>query len=549
MIDWILYRNDLCINTAPEYLCGYDVIPYVISQVQFHFFLLFKAFNPPFLFFIFFKMGSGSSSSSIKNKNLLFQRYKINSFLSQGGYSFVFLGINKITNKQIIIKKINILKVIKINQKVERNNLKKEEEIKQEVEFEGLNSIFNELNSFQRIGNHSFIVTLQSAFRQHSCCYFVLDYLSGGDLRHFLKINGSLNEESVVYIIGCIGSALHHIHNRGVIHRDIKPENICLDSLGRPYLTDFGISLVSSVENPIPIGENSSGTLPYLSPEVLSPTHFHSHQSDYWSLGVLAYELFYNRRPFNRLCPLNFVQFVTNEYEGMWVALQKRVELQLQNNLNYNSGIDSKFDSLVNEKVLKLDPMIDLESIQHSNKDYIVRYPYFNTYLNDDGSVPSCLMVPLPSIPSSIDSQESHLQYSFKIPSEEFKSLLNGLLDVRIPRRLGNMTRYLEFHNHPCFLKYEYFLSQLTMISSPMLKYSNNSTLSLPSISTMISFQEDLNTNNHEKLPTQIERKLADFNYERPTPANSLLSLDLLNKREFTQQSATKYSHQNPYNS
>jgi serine/threonine-protein kinase len=102
-----------------------------------------------------------------------------------------------------------------------------------------------------------------------------MDYLDGGDLRNLMKSQGQLDEKDVCYILGCIGSALHHMHVRGVIHRDVKPENIGLSLNGRPYLTDFGISMVcdnihnrTSIPIPIPISESSSGTLPYLAPEV-----------------------------------------------------------------------------------------------------------------------------------------------------------------------------------------------------------------------------------------------------------------------------------------
>lgn len=202
----------------------------------------------------------------------------------------------------------------------------------------------NNINNFNNF-NHNFIVTLHSAFRHQSCCYLVMDCMSGGDLRHFLKINGPLNEQSVIYIVSCVGSALFHCHSRGVLHRDIKPENIGLDVLGRPYLMDFGISVVSSLENPIPLCESSSGTLPYLAPEVLSSGNCHSYQADYWSLGVMAYELLFNCRPFSRHCPLHSIQFVSNEYGRMWMELKKSLH---SSNSNSHSSFSTQSQSYVN---------------------------------------------------------------------------------------------------------------------------------------------------------------------------------------------------------
>jgi len=564
-------------------------------------------------------MGGGISNNSYKleeeeeeeeNKKyhttkqlLLSKRYESNYILGEGGYSTVLHGIDKQTNKNVAIKRINLLEILQENKdnllqnkvnKINKNNKKEEKEI----EIESLNTIFTELNAFKRIGNHDFIVTLHSAFRHNVCCYLVMDCLSGGDLRHFLKINGSLNEESVVYIVGCIGSALHHMHIRGVIHRDVKPENIGLDTLGRPYLTDFGISLISSIDNPIPISESSSGTLPYLSPEVLSPGNFHSHQSDYWSLGVLAYELFFGRRPFSRLCPLQMVQFVSNEYGWIWNELKKKLESDPQ--LTFHP---------------EQTPIIEFTNLNRPI-DWKIPFPDLNIYLNEDGTVPSSLMVPLPlsssksksvslslstpstpitpyssssfspisinsfsssfssshfyssnslrssqsrhyrhshsrpskirSTPQSISSSklfsQSSVYYSrSKVISEEFRNLLNGLLDVRIPYRLGNMSRYHEFNDHQCFIKHDFFLTQLTLISSPIRFKSTEFSTVFPRTSSISSSQDCLHTQNYEKLPSIIEKRLLDFHYERPIVVST--SLDLITKRESTQPSGTKISN------
>jgi len=528
-------------------------------------------------------MGGGISNNSYKleeeeeeeeNKKyhttkqlLLSKRYESNYILGEGGYSTVLHGIDKQTNKNVAIKRINLLEILQENKdnllqnkvnKINKNNKKEEKEI----EIESLNTIFTELNAFKRIGNHDFIVTLHSAFRHNVCCYLVMDCLSGGDLRHFLKINGSLNEESVVYIVGCIGSALHHMHIRGVIHRDVKPENIGLDTLGRPYLTDFGISLISSIDNPIPISESSSGTLPYLSPEVLSPGNFHSHQSDYWSLGVLAYELFFGRRPFSRLCPLQMVQFVSNEYGWIWNELKNKfienIKLSnnstcdmnsnnnntntntnilinnntntnttintttiLTNNMNNHNNNNNNTTNITTKSYFNLN-MIDFTQLNRP-VDWKPPFPNLSLHLNEDGTAPSSLITCIPSSQSS---------YSSKVISEEFRNLLNGLLDVRIPYRLGNMSRYHEFNDHQCFIKHDYLLSKLFSIPSPLRNYSiefhplsisnsnpnpisNFNLTNINSKSSNIDKHSDMSelTSYLYQLSPETQRKLSQFYY------------------------------------
>lgn len=108
------------------------------------------------------------------------------------------------------------------------------------------------------------------------------------------------SEAHCALIAACLGSALEHMHSRGVIHRDVKPENILLDEAGFPHLTDFG---VAHVEPGNVTGNRmecflSSGTRPYLAPEVFTKKHAHGRETDIWSLGITLYELIYRRRPF-----------------------------------------------------------------------------------------------------------------------------------------------------------------------------------------------------------------------------------------------------------
>jgi len=52
----------------------------------------------------------------------------------------------------------------------------------------------------------------------------------------------------------------------------------------------------------------SSGTKQYLAPEVFTKSHAHGPAADYWSLGIMLYELLFSRRPFEKHCPLSYIR-------------------------------------------------------------------------------------------------------------------------------------------------------------------------------------------------------------------------------------------------
>jgi serine/threonine protein kinase len=194
----------------------------------------------------------------------------------------------------------------------------------------GLNLITAELRALRVIGSHPFIVGLHFAFYDSTSCYLALDLCCGGDLRYHMKKH-IFGEYHVAFIVMCVSSALQHLHEHGVIHRDIKPENVIFNDRGYPLLTDFGVAFIHpsagydfQATEPEGAGaggkqsqlqcEMSSGTKQYLAPEVFTTSHRHGPEVDYWGLGVMAYELLFGKRPFQRHCPSNLIAFAENDY-------------------------------------------------------------------------------------------------------------------------------------------------------------------------------------------------------------------------------------------
>ena len=149
-----------------------------------------------------------------------------------------------------------------------------------------LASILSEKNILTNL-HHPLISNLNFSFQDKEYLYLVLDYLAGGDLRYYLSRKIIFNESQIKFIISNLLLSLKYIHNNNILHRDIKPR-------GYLHLTDFGIS--RKIKN----GKNiydKSGTPGYISPEVLlnKPQNF---ASDFFSVGVICYELLFNKKPF-----------------------------------------------------------------------------------------------------------------------------------------------------------------------------------------------------------------------------------------------------------
>eukprot|EP01061_Rhynchopus_euleeides_P013849 TRINITY_DN2404_c0_g1_i1.p1 TRINITY_DN2404_c0_g1~~TRINITY_DN2404_c0_g1_i1.p1 ORF type:complete len:642 (+),score=225.57 TRINITY_DN2404_c0_g1_i1:137-1927(+) len=144
--------------------------------------------------------------------------------------------------------------------------------------------------------NHPYIVKLHYAFQTADSLFLVLDFLSGGELFYHLSQVGTFPESRAKFYTAQIGLALGHLHSLNIIYRDLKPENCVLDSKGNCCITDFGLAKpgINSKE------ETSTfcGTPEYLAPEFLESGCCHGRAVDWWSLGILLYEMIAGLPPF-----------------------------------------------------------------------------------------------------------------------------------------------------------------------------------------------------------------------------------------------------------
>ncbi|CAJ0924353.1 unnamed protein product [Ranitomeya imitator] len=123
------------------------------------------------------------------------------------------------------------------------------------------------------------------------------DYVSGGELFTHLYQRDNFSEDAVRFYSGEVILALEHLHKLGIVYRDIKLENILLDSDGHVVLTDFGLSKEFVAEE-CERTYSFCGTTEYMAPEIIRGQGGHGKSVDWWSLGILIYELLTGASPF-----------------------------------------------------------------------------------------------------------------------------------------------------------------------------------------------------------------------------------------------------------
>ncbi|CAI5440239.1 unnamed protein product [Caenorhabditis angaria] len=150
----------------------------------------------------------------------------------------------------------------------------------------------------ERLRGVPFLVNLFYAFQTDTKLHIVMEYVRGGELFTHLCSRGNFEVAAARFVIAELIVAIDNLHQRKVIYRDLKLENILLDEEGHVKLTDFGLSKLF-LPGELDRANSYCGTIEYMSPEVINrPEGGYTDVVDWWSLGVISFELLTGCSPF-----------------------------------------------------------------------------------------------------------------------------------------------------------------------------------------------------------------------------------------------------------
>ncbi len=176
---------------------------------------------------------------------------------------------------------------------------------------EGRAQFIGEMSILSRL-DHPNLVRCLACSEHEGKLVMALEYLEGKTLRELLNARGRLpwNEAALITTQIARGLAAAHTQEPPVIHRDLKPENIMILADGGVKVMDFGIAKVLQAMSRHTT--HTVGTLQYMSPEQIDATGLDA-RSDYYSLGLVLYELLAGSPPFHSESPRELLNLQCTE--------------------------------------------------------------------------------------------------------------------------------------------------------------------------------------------------------------------------------------------
>ena len=155
--------------------------------------------------------------------------------------------------------------------------------------------IMAEKEVFMLTSGHPFITTMYCCFQNTEHLFFVMEYMSGGNLKEQLDEAKYFSEKRAQFYAAEIVLAVQFLHQHGILHRDLKLENVLVGSDGHCKITDFGLSKLGLFRHCKT--RSMFGTPHYMAPELVTNLPY-GQGVDWWAVGVMIYFMMTGHPPF-----------------------------------------------------------------------------------------------------------------------------------------------------------------------------------------------------------------------------------------------------------
>ena len=234
--------------------------------------------------------------------------------------------------------------------------------------------------------DNPFIYKMKYVFETPANIYFVIDFNQVENLQQRLLKASRLTEDTVRFYGAQIALGIGELHKNNIIHRDIKSDSILLDEKGYISLSNFGLINILEKNQ---LTHTFCGSVEYTSPEVILGSG-HSSQTDWWSFGVLLYEMIYGVKPFISKNKLLLYRQITLEELKLPNSTDSKIEVSKElidllrslleknplNRLGFNADVEDImrhpfFSSIDIKQLLKktIEPMYKPDVLEISNQD------------------------------------------------------------------------------------------------------------------------------------------------------------------------------------